>query len=174
MNWFLERIYDDIRRIRFMLPNFRIFCITLALLLTTCSGSSKKFIRLKTENPSKAVLYLLRPSRIPMALWKERIRVLRYRTSFLDEEPVSKQEFRLSDGEYICLESEEGYHRLVSSDSEKVLYLEKNRIRYLDYMIFNESFFSPAERYFKELEAEDALRLLLDGARLDRHPLSQD
>ncbi|WP_165783793.1 hypothetical protein [Leptospira ellisii] len=174
MNWFLERIYEDIRTIGFMPPNFRIFCIAFCLLSTTCSGSSEKFLRLKAENPSKAVLYVLRPSRIPMALWKERIRVFRYRNSFRNEEPVLTREFDLADGEYICLDLEEGYHKLASADAETILYLEKNGIRYVDYMIFNESFFSAAERYFKELEGKEAMRFLLEGARLDRHRFSQD
>lgn len=139
-----------------------------------CSSASKKFFRLKETNLQFSILYILRPSRTPLALWKERILVFKYKDSFQNSNPILEREFFLADGEYICLELEEGYYLLKTEDSEKILYLKKNEIRFMDYYIFNETFFSTSESYFKELNAKEAMEFLLNFNRLDRNSLSTD
>ncbi|XDD49144.1 hypothetical protein AB3N59_11995 [Leptospira sp. WS92.C1] len=129
---------------------------------------------MKETNPQTSILYILRPSRVPLALWKETVTIFKYPKSFQDSIPFPVRELRLADGEYICLELEEGYYQLKSKDMEKILYLAKNRIQYIDYFIFNESFFSFSERYFKELNPKEAIEFLIDARHLDRHPLSMD
>ncbi|RHX77738.1 hypothetical protein DLM77_20110 [Leptospira yasudae] len=129
---------------------------------------------MKDPDAHSAILYILRPSRLPLALWKEKISIRKYRKSFQESDPILLHEFSLADGEYICLELEEGYYQLKAKDVEKILYLEKNRVQFMDYFLFNESFFATAERYFKDLNSKEAILFLINSHRLDRHSHSMD
>ncbi|RHX93711.1 hypothetical protein DLM76_11905 [Leptospira yasudae] len=151
-----------------------LFAVILLMFASGCGSQKSKFIRLKKESPTAAVLYLLRPSRVPLAFWKQKILISKYEGSFQNSVPSPYREIALDEGEYIRLDMEEGYYRLESRGEEKILFLEKNKICFVDYYLFNESFFSFPELYFKELSAKQALEFLIEADHMDRHPDSTD
>ncbi|TGM07033.1 hypothetical protein EHQ76_05415 [Leptospira barantonii] len=149
------------------------FCI-LFFVLIGCGASKSKFIRLKKESVEQTSLYLLRPSRVPLAFWKQTIFISKYSGTFQDSAPAFYAKVVLDDGEYIQLNLEEGYYRLNSRDAEKILFLGKNKTYFVDYFLFNEGFFSFPELYFKELNKETAIEFLIDSSHMDRHENSTD
>lgn len=149
------------------------FCI-LFYFWIGCGASKSKFIRLKKESTEQASLYLLRPSRIPLAFWKQKISIFKYAGAFQNSAPFFYAEVVLGDGEYIQMNLEEGYYRLNSRDAEKILFLGKNKTYFVDYFLFNESFFAFPELHFKELNKEAAIEFLIDSSHMDRHENSTD
>lgn len=152
----------------------KFFICILCYVLIGCGASKSKFVKLKKETAEHASLYILRPSRVPLAFWKQKILISKYAGTFQNSEPEPLDEMVLSDGEYALLNFEEGYYRLKSRDAEKILFLGKNKTYFVDYFLFNESFFSLPELHFKELSREAAAALLIEAGHMDRHENSKD
>ncbi|WP_246053041.1 hypothetical protein [Leptospira semungkisensis] len=137
----------------------------LLCIFWNCSGS-QRFEQWKNEKPDVSSVYILRPARVAQSLFSFRIELYRYEGSFKSDKRILVGNLSLDSGEYKLLDLEPGFYQLKCRDVEKIFFAKQSTRQFLSLELFNTGVFTLPELVIQELDAEKALRLLLEGNRM--------
>lgn len=97
-----------------------------------------------------------------------KVELFRFPGSFKEGSQVLYNTFHLDSGEYRILELQPGFYSIRSKDFEKVFYAKEGKVTFLSLQLFSTGAFSLPDLFIKDLNAEEALRILLEGERMYR------
>ncbi|TGK13125.1 hypothetical protein EHO60_02690 [Leptospira fletcheri] len=147
------------------------FAFRLLFLFSVLGCTAReRFSSLEIPPPSSTILYLIRPVGTSMAIWDYDLDVYKYRRHFKEEkEPEKVASVSLSNGTFWAGNFPEGFYKIsLRSDpsAEKILLLKKDRIVFLEFLIFNKNELSGPEYFLKEVDQATALEALLENEKL--------
>lgn len=135
------------------------------------------FSSMRSPEPARANLYLLRPdsSLYPLATYE--FTITRYESHFSEDGVAERRTVSLKNNEYIALSTLPGFHKIsIIGDeyADKIISVPAGRNSFVMLDGYATSFFSPMKLILKEISAEDAAALLLRWDRMRAAPGSLD
>lgn len=154
------------------------FLIIIFWNLSFCT-ETKTFRKIQNKNENIVNFYLIRAADPIMSLYKYKVLLSKFKGSFkTDKSPVLIKKINIGVGEYSFWKLEEGYYKIELEDdsyTQKIFYLEKGKEYFYEFYIFSSSDISLPEYYFRQIEKQNALEILLEGKNhLTRHSDSED
>jgi hypothetical protein len=148
----------------------------LAALLVHCA-TGPTFSSLRSPDPARANLYLLRPdsSLYPLATYD--LEIARYESHFSNSGAAERWTVSLKNNEYIVFATAPGFHKIsIIGDeyADKIINVPVGQNTFVMLDGYATNFFTPLKLMLKEISAEDAAALLLRWDRMTAAPGSLD